>query len=135
MSGCGGAVAVAGPADAEALDVEQGWLPRIDAFAQNNGHLNVTDARYVNALKLFLTGVKTELSEQFPIVGTAGDVDDAINRHMTGQARPRPDLPTGDFDYREFHSKDGISGLQYWRVTGEKVDLGDKDFYDIDWAE
>lgn len=28
-----------------------------DAFAQNNGHLNVTDARYVNALKLFLTGV------------------------------------------------------------------------------
>ena len=29
----------------------------IDAFAQNNGHLNVTDARYINALKLFLTGV------------------------------------------------------------------------------
>lgn len=29
----------------------------IDAFAQNNAQLNVTDARYVNALKLFLTGV------------------------------------------------------------------------------
>lgn len=29
----------------------------IDAFAQNNGHLNVTDARYINVLKLFLTGV------------------------------------------------------------------------------
>ncbi len=29
----------------------------IDAFAQNNGHLGVTDARYINALKLFLTGV------------------------------------------------------------------------------
>jgi DNA-binding NarL/FixJ family response regulator len=28
--------------------------------------------------KLFLTGVETELSEQFPIIGTAGDVDDAI---------------------------------------------------------
>ena len=28
--------------------------------------------------KLFLAGVETELSEQFPIVGTAGDVDDAI---------------------------------------------------------
>jgi DNA-binding NarL/FixJ family response regulator len=27
---------------------------------------------------LFLTGVETELSEQFPIVGTAGDVDEAI---------------------------------------------------------
>ncbi len=40
----------------------------------------------------------------------------------------------GDFDYREFHRKDGISGLQYWRVTGAKVDLGDKDFYHPDWA-
>jgi 1,4-alpha-glucan branching enzyme len=40
----------------------------------------------------------------------------------------------GDFDYREFHRKDGVSGLQYWRVTGEKVDLGHKDFYHPDWA-
>ncbi|WP_324172137.1 YHS domain-containing protein [Sulfurimonas sp.] len=29
----------------------------IDAFAQNNGHQNLTDARYINALKLFITGV------------------------------------------------------------------------------
>jgi len=29
----------------------------MDAFAQNNGHLNLTDARYVNALKLFIQGV------------------------------------------------------------------------------
>ena len=29
----------------------------IDAFAQNNGQFNVTDARYINTLKLFLTGV------------------------------------------------------------------------------
>jgi DNA-binding NarL/FixJ family response regulator len=28
--------------------------------------------------KLFLSGVHSELSEQFPIVGTSGDVDDAI---------------------------------------------------------
>ena len=41
----------------------------------------------------------------------------------------------GDFDYREFHRKDGMSGLQYWRVTGAKVDLGDKDFYHPDWAQ
>src|SRR5581483_589084 len=32
----------------------------------------------------------------------------------------------GDFVYREFHKKDGVSGLQYWRVTGAGVDLGDK---------
>ncbi|MCC6173811.1 MAG: DUF1957 domain-containing protein [Chloroflexi bacterium] len=41
----------------------------------------------------------------------------------------------GDFDYREFHKKDGVSGLQYWRVTGPRVDLGDKDWYHPDWAE
>ena len=28
-----------------------------DAFAQNNGHLNISDARYVNAIKIFLTAV------------------------------------------------------------------------------
>ncbi len=51
----------------------------IDAFAQNNGHMNVTDARYVNALKLFLTGVSpleymahrgfAMVGRQFPGVG------------------------------------------------------------------
>ena len=25
----------------------------------------------------------------------------------------------GDFDYREFHRKDGVSGLQYWRDRGQ----------------
>jgi phenol hydroxylase P3 protein len=29
----------------------------IDAFAQNNGHLAVSDARYINTIKLFLTGI------------------------------------------------------------------------------
>jgi len=40
----------------------------------------------------------------------------------------------GDFNYREFHKKDGISGFQYWKVTGAKVDLGYKDYYDPYWA-
>ncbi|QHS11085.1 aromatic/alkene/methane monooxygenase hydroxylase/oxygenase subunit alpha [Sinimarinibacterium sp. NLF-5-8] len=52
----------------------------IDAFQQNNGQFNVTDARYINALKLFLTGISPEeysahrlfafLGRQFPGVGT-----------------------------------------------------------------
>ena len=29
----------------------------IDAFNQNNGHLNVTDARYINTVKLFISGI------------------------------------------------------------------------------
>jgi 1,4-alpha-glucan branching enzyme len=40
----------------------------------------------------------------------------------------------GDFDYREFHKKAGTSGLQYWRVTGSKIDLAHKDYYHPDWA-
>jgi len=41
----------------------------------------------------------------------------------------------GDYDYREFHKKDGVSGLQYWRVTGARVDLSRKDYYHPDWAQ
>lgn len=36
----------------------------------------------------------------------------------------------GDYIYREFHRKDRRSGLQYWRITGEEVDLADKALYD-----
>lgn len=35
----------------------------------------------------------------------------------------------GDFRYREFHKKDGVSGLQYWKVTGAGLDLAYKDLY------
>jgi len=41
----------------------------------------------------------------------------------------------GDYDYREFHKKDGVSGMQYWRVTGARIDLGKKELYHPDWAE
>ncbi|MGQ9593797.1 MAG: glycoside hydrolase family 57 protein [Anaerolineae bacterium] len=40
----------------------------------------------------------------------------------------------GDADYREFHKKDGLSGLQYWRVTGPRLDLAHKDLYQPQWA-
>ncbi len=36
----------------------------------------------------------------------------------------------GDAWYREFHRKDGVSGMQYWRIGGPAVDLGDKPPYD-----
>lgn len=40
----------------------------------------------------------------------------------------------GEFDYREFHKKDSNSGLQYWRITGSKLDLAAKDLYNPLWA-
>jgi 1,4-alpha-glucan branching enzyme len=35
----------------------------------------------------------------------------------------------GDEAYREFHRKDGVSGMQYWRVGAPGTDLGDKPVY------
>lgn len=40
----------------------------------------------------------------------------------------------GDSWYREFHRKDGVSGMQYWRIGGPGVDLGDKPAYDPERA-
>jgi 1,4-alpha-glucan branching enzyme len=36
----------------------------------------------------------------------------------------------GEAAYREFHKKDGESGLHYWRVTGPRIDLGQKALYE-----
>ncbi len=41
----------------------------------------------------------------------------------------------GDFYYREFHRKDGVSGMQYWRIGGSEVDLGDKPLYEPKQAQ
>ena len=40
----------------------------------------------------------------------------------------------GDSWYREFHRKDGVSGMQYWRIGGPGVDLGEKPVYEPDRA-
>jgi 1,4-alpha-glucan branching enzyme len=36
----------------------------------------------------------------------------------------------GDAAYREFHRKDGVSGMQYWAIGYPGTDLGDKPLYD-----
>jgi 1,4-alpha-glucan branching enzyme len=40
----------------------------------------------------------------------------------------------GEYSYREFHKKDGRSGMRYWSVSGSDVDLGDKAAYRVDVA-
>lgn len=40
----------------------------------------------------------------------------------------------GDAVYREFHRKDGVSGMQYWRVGGPEMDLGSKPPYNPERA-
>jgi len=79
--------------------------------------------------------------EAYYVVGSAQGLTEppvaVIGRNnRTGQQVWSADLGyPGDADYREFHKKDDESGLQYWRVTGPKVDLGAKDYYHPDWAE
>jgi 1,4-alpha-glucan branching enzyme len=41
----------------------------------------------------------------------------------------------GDYVYREFHRRDEVSGLQYWRITGRGVELADKELYDPELAQ
>lgn len=41
----------------------------------------------------------------------------------------------GDEWYREFHRKDGVSGMQYWRIGPPGTDLGDKPPYDPEHAQ
>lgn len=50
----------------------------IDAFSQNNGFLGVTDARYINALKLFIQGVT-------PLEYAAHRGFAHVGRHFTGE--------------------------------------------------
>ncbi len=38
----------------------------------------------------------------------------------------------GDGRYLEFHKKHGVEGLRYWKVTGPRADLGDKQAYQPD---
>ncbi len=40
----------------------------------------------------------------------------------------------GDYDYREFHKRDSVSGLQYWRITHNQSPLDKKEVYHPEWA-
>jgi 1,4-alpha-glucan branching enzyme len=40
----------------------------------------------------------------------------------------------GDYAYREFHKKDDVSGLQYWKISGAGVELGAKAPWEPDVA-
>lgn len=57
------------------------------------------------------------------------------NRKLSMQVWSAAGGYPGDPVYREFHKRDSVSGLQYWAVTGQGVDLGEKALYDPAAAE
>lgn len=68
------------------------------------------------------------------LAGNAGVAALARNARM-GQQVWSSDLGyPRDFDYRGSHMRSGTSGLQYWRITGEKIDPVQRDYYHPDWA-
>ncbi len=61
----------------------------------------------------------------------AGEVAVLGRNSRTGQQVWSGDFGyPGDLWYREFHRKDGVSGMQYWRIGGPGMDLGNKPIYD-----
>jgi 1,4-alpha-glucan branching enzyme len=41
----------------------------------------------------------------------------------------------GDGNYREFHKKDDVSGLHFWKLTSKSTDLGAKEIYNPEQAQ
>lgn len=56
--------------------------------------------------------------------------DDLTSRQVWSASEGYP----GHADYREFHKKDSICGMRFWRITGPQVGLGAKSYYHPDWA-
>ncbi|CAN5833061.1 1,4-alpha-glucan branching protein [soil metagenome] len=65
----------------------------------------------------------------------AGDVAVLARNNRTGQQVWSGSFGyPGDAAYREFHRKDGVSGMQYWSIGGPGTDLGDKPLYNPELA-
>jgi len=66
----------------------------------------------------------------------AGEVAVLGRNSRTGQQVWSGDFGyPGDLWYREFHKKDGVSGMQYWRIGGPGMELGSKPTYDPNRAQ
>lgn len=65
----------------------------------------------------------------------AGDVAVLARNNRTGQQVWSGTFGyPGDAAYREFHRKDGVSGMQYWAIGAPGTDLGEKPLYNPDLA-
>lgn len=58
----------------------------------------------------------------------------ARNRHLSMQVWSADLGYPGDHNYREFHKRDDVSGLQYWAISGRDVELGQKSLYNPEAA-
>jgi 1,4-alpha-glucan branching enzyme len=113
----------------------QGGLPGIETFLEAQGlNLFFTEAQNVEEAP-FADGAPGAPTTFRPYrIATSPVQVVARNQRVAEQVWSRYEGYPGDRDYREFHRKDAESGLWYWRITGENVDLGEKDLYEPAWA-
>ncbi|MGH2365786.1 MAG: 1,4-alpha-glucan branching protein domain-containing protein [Chloroflexota bacterium] len=64
------------------------------------------------------------------LVGQSNVAVFARDRLTGGQVWSASEGYPGHFAYREFHKKDAICGMRFWKITGNGVALGEKEHYD-----
>jgi 1,4-alpha-glucan branching enzyme len=119
-----------------------GRAPRSVAAGDVIGVYGAVKKRYVLPVSARFPEARREVSPFAPQMAASGG-DDAQNAGIAVIARNERvgqqvwgnelGYPM-DFDYREANRRAGTSGLRYWRVTGQKVDPHNKDYYHPDWA-
>lgn len=131
---------------------EPGYRPAIDAWlAAHEIRYFFVDAHAVagfyrgwGAWSATLTGIETQPAEDAE-AAAAGESDEATllphvlpsgvaafarDPRVSRQVWSRDQGYPGDGAYREFHKRDEHSGNTYWRVTGPRVELNEKEIYD-----
>jgi 1,4-alpha-glucan branching enzyme len=117
---------------AETQMVEQGKL--IDLREADNEESSATFlSRVMGVIKRLIKKSKNSTFESYNVDHSNVAVL-ARNRKVSLQVWSADWGYPGDFAYREFHKKDGASGMRYWRVTGAGTDLGDKKPYQLEAA-
>jgi 1,4-alpha-glucan branching enzyme len=105
------------------------------------GTYDTVQRRYTIPLTDYFVGQQRETTALQPYYVKETDAEEhsgvavlARNAHMGMQVWGSNLGYPRDFDYRGFHLKAGTSGLQYWRITGERIDPAQRDYYHPDWA-
>lgn len=90
-------------------------------------HTDTTPRREQTTFQPYTVALENGETSRVAVLGRDLDTGNQVWSDQIGY----PD----DFDYRERNKRAGTSGLRYWRVTGDRVQLANKDAYHIDWAE
>ncbi len=113
----------------------QGGLPGIETFLEAQGiNLFFTEAESLEEAPLVQNDAERPTTFRPYHIASSGVSVVGRNARVREQVWSRYEGYPGDRDYREFHRKDAESGLWYWRITGDEVDLGEKDLYEPAWA-